>query len=643
MKKLMILFSVAAFLCAACEALGPEIIEQAGQQPGGPKHLVKMIASPIPYADATKTTMAVNASGLQFNWSSGDKASVYSSTEDDFALFSLTGGEGSNSASFNCGTFTLTPGASYYAFYPNNGTIPSKTAIPLDFSSQSVTGDNDIVSPMTKDYMWAKATASGGTASFAFNHIGSFVRLQMSGLPEDGAVTNLQLIPLSTPLVETATFDITSRAINPVTTTPYRNITTTEVTVPAGGTSTVWSVMAPQDFSSDAFAIVATVGVSQYSARMAGLNQQAGKAYQWNVTPVTSTSAPAHGFTVTAKDQVEMVVPLYSSSETSMKSGNYSGITYLDKVSGKYTFAVVDDKLEGGIVFLSIPITDAGVVDGTNIERIVPSPSPTTSTDNEDIVKVGNYLWVAAEGDQSIRKYSATDAANQDEAFMIPADIGISAITSNAGFEALAYAPAKGKFWTTTELPLQKDTFLPRLHRLQRFDANGQPDARYFYQMDEPSKSAAEAAAAKSYVFGIPAMVALDDGRLLVMEREVYVPNVAVTLDITDEQISTIKSETFSKVKIFVVSPDTDPAGILRKSLLYQFQTGVEDVDMEHFSYSASLANYEGMCLGPALDGKNSLILIADSQGGSPTTVTVLGHPMTMKLTKEWIKVILFK
>lgn len=640
MKKLMILFSVAAFLCAACEALGPEIIEQAGQQPGGPKHLVKMIASPIPYADATKTTMAVNASGLQFNWSSGDAVGVYPSTSNSLAGFSLTGGEGTNSASFSFdgGGFDLTDGASYYTFYPYNPEAMDKKAIPLDYSSQSVTADNDIVSPMSKDYMWAKATATGGIASFAFNHIGSFVRLQMSGLPEDGAVTNLQLIPLSTPLVETATFDITSRAINPVTTTPYRNITTTEVTVPAGGTSTVWSVMAPQDFSSDAFAIVATVGVSQYSARMAGLNQQAGKAYQWNVTPVTSTSAPAHGFTVTAKNQIAMNVAY----------GNYSGITYLgpDYEAGKYKFAVVDDKLGGGgIVYFTIPIDDEGIVDGVGITRTVPTATPETdnSNDNEDIVKVGDYLWVAAEGDQSIQKYRATDAVNQSASFTIPADMGISAITSNAGFEALAYNATTGKFWTTTELPLKKDTFLPRLHRLQRFDSDGQPDARYLYQMDEPSKSAAEASAAKSYVFGIPAMVALDDGRLLVMEREVHVPNVSVSSSITDEQITTIKSETFAKVKIYVVSPDTDQAGILRKSLLCQFQTGVEDVDMEHLSYSASLANYEGMCLGPALDGKNSLILIADSQGGSPVTVSVYGFPMTMNLTKEWIKVILFK
>jgi len=632
----MILFSVTALLCTACEVLGPEIIEQASQQPGGSKHLVKMIASPIPYADATKTTMTVNASGLQFNWSSGDKAGVYSSA-GGFTLFSLTGGAGTNTATFDGSGFDLTDGASYYAFYPYNGMATDNTAIPLDYSSQTITADNDIVSPLTKDYMWAGATAAGGTASFAFNHVGSFVRLQMSGFPQGYSVSKVQIIPMYHPIVDKATFDITSEnnyvaspspAITATESVLCREITATSAVVPESGTSTLWAMMAPQDFSDDAFAVVATVSGIQCSARLSGTNQKAGKAYQWNVAPVVPTLIPNIGFSdVQVKDQVEM----------SVTPGNYSGITYLQPgtVSGTYKFAVVDDKLGGGgIVFFTIPISSDGEVDGANI--VLETPAGTTGEsvrDNEDIVAVGTDLWVAAE-DQSIRKYAVADGAGGTVQFTIPADMQTSCITPNAGFEALAYNAATGKFWTTTELPLKKDTFLPRLHRLQRFDADGQPDARYLYQMDEPTKSAAEAAAAKSYVFGIPAITALDDGRLFVLEREVYVPS----------SLSQIVSDTFAKVKIYVVDPLHDEAGILRKSLLTAFQTGVEDIVVTSYNppagyISASLANYEGMCLGPDFGDYHSLILIADSQGGSPQSYM----SMSMNLTKEWIKVILFK
>jgi len=102
-----------------------------------------------------------------------------------------------------------------------------------------------------------------------------------------------------------------------------------------------------------------------------------------------------------------------------------------------------------------------------------------------------------------------------------------------------------------------------------------------------------------------------------VLEREVYVPN----------SILDIMAKSFANVKLYVVDPQNDGAGILRKKLLTEFSTKIDNIS------SASLANYEGMCLGPVLGGRQTLVLIADSQGG----MTSLGGGT---LTHEYVKVI---
>lgn len=309
-------------------------------------------------------------------------------------------------------------------------------------------------------------------------------------------------------------------------------------------------------------------------------------------------------------------------------SGQYSGITHL---SGD-RYAVVDDKLPGGgIVFFDIPLRKDGSVRASRIRREVPEATLEATEekrDNEGIAYANGLLYVSAEGDQSIREY-ALDGQATGRIFAVPAEMGREAIEGNAGFEPLTYHVASSKFWTTTELPLKKDGRESRLHRLQRFNADFQPDACFFYKMDEPAKKPEEAASARAYVYGIPALAALDDGRLLVLEREVYVPHGG---------LKETTAKTFCKVKLYLVNPVGNTGDILPKQLLYAFETGasltIAGVDM-------TLANYEGMCLGPRLsDGKRCLLLIADSQAGMPAIANALRRK---RLTHEYVKVLLLE
>ncbi|MBR5400155.1 MAG: esterase-like activity of phytase family protein [Bacteroidales bacterium] len=575
-------FVVFLFSCTkqSSQGLEPDVITP---DIGGKTAKVTMVTPPVSFAGETKSAMVVNEStGLSFVWSAGDQTGVYSTT-DGFALFNLTGGTGTSSATFNGGGFNLIPGDIYYSFFPYASAATEKTEVPISYASQTLTADNDMVSPMSKDYMYASAVATVSGADFSFNHIGSFVRMKMGGLTEDLAVSSVDIIPMYNEVIQTANVDVT-KATNPLTTastSPKMTLTTTGVTVPSGNILTLWAAMAPQNFSTDSWAIVSHSGDDIYSVRVDGKNLEAGKAYRYAANQIAPTGY-SHGFTVNILEQKNFGTGL----------GQYSAIVWL----GENNYAVVDDKLNGGgLVSFTIPIDGAGVV-GAISTSVMPgtSSSGVTNMDNEGVAYYNSKLYVTAEADQSIREYDNTGVATGNS-FTVPADMAVEKITANAGFEAFTYNAATHKFWTTTEAPLQKDNFIPRLHRLQSFGEDFQPimtsSGRFLYQMDAPQYSSA---GAYQYVHGISAMTALDDGRLIILEREVR----AVLYPPSANGVA----------KLYVVDPVHDTAGILRKSLLATFITGGDNL--------ASLANYEGMCLGPTLsDGSRCIILISDSQG----------------------------
>ena len=101
---------------------------------------------------------------------------------------------------------------------------------------------------------------------------------------------------------------------------------------------------------------------------------------------------------------------------------------------------------------------------------------------------------------------------------------------------------------------------------------------------------------------GVSAVTAINATQLLVLEREFYVPETRIGA--------------FVKCKLFLVTPDTrsvissslTQTEPLHKTLVCQWSTKLGLLNF-------SLANYEGMCLGPTLnDGSQVIVLIADSQ-----------------------------
>lgn len=277
----------------------------------------------------------------------------------------------------------------------------------------------------------------------------------------------------------------------------------------------------------------------------------------------------------------------------SVPAGNYSGITYL----GDNRYAVVSDKsaADGFIIFrievdsLSgdiLSVTDEGFVSagtpGRDLEGIAYFPSAGT-------------LFLCGEADGRILECSM-DAVFTGRRIDVPECFGT--VAKGYGLESLTYNAVTRRFWTTSESTLPADgrnaavgdTVRNRL-RLQSFGDDLGPAEWYWYEMDAPTA----ASPAEHYAIGVSELCALDDGRLIVLEREFYVPRrklgayVSVNLYLTDPREVSLGSR-------------------LEKALLYSFRTNLT-------LFGRSLANYEGMCLGPTLNNGNQiLILLSDSQ-----------------------------
>lgn len=297
--------------------------------------------------------------------------------------------------------------------------------------------------------------------------------------------------------------------------------------------------------------------------------------------------------------------------------GNYSGITHVrDNV-----YAVVDDKdVVDGFKFLTLDIDS---VNGKVRHAAMQEPEAMarrraegvkTNRDCEGVAYFNdhNTIFVSGEEEQRILEYSL-DGMPTGRELAIPSIMTRDKIVSNLGFEALTYNATQQRFWTTTEstLPADGKNASAKNHgvhnhlRFVSFDTQLQPRESYVYEMDLPKATNTKA----NSILGVPSLIALDDGRLIVMEREGCFPRK--------------EYGSWVQIKLYMVNPkveqpvaldtpmrDVNPDTYMKKELICSFITRLRIGKM-------NLSNYEGMCLGPKLaDGRQTLILIADSQNG---------------------------
>lgn len=288
--------------------------------------------------------------------------------------------------------------------------------------------------------------------------------------------------------------------------------------------------------------------------------------------------------------------------------GNYSGITRLhDDV-----YAMVSDKSDSALYFnvrLYISKQTGELLQAEWLGG--KGKAGLKGLDNEAITQVSDSsVVIASEGKCRLKEYLLNDADETNN--MWAWSMSATEFYDNYNFESAAYDSANHRLWTINESTMRRDgkpatTQDPHQNvlRLLSFDWTDhtkQPTA-YLYKMDMPTTMKT----AQTYVMGVSELCVLPDGKLLVLEREAFIPKV--------------KIGSFCNCKLYVVDPSTfvpyaidkpveAGAPYVEKRLLTSWRTSLSLLNQ-------SWANYEGMCLGPQLEnGDQVVVLVSDSQDG---------------------------
>jgi hypothetical protein len=311
------------------------------------------------------------------------------------------------------------------------------------------------------------------------------------------------------------------------------------------------------------------------------------------------------------------MLPQISLSRFDVPVGNYSAITWL----GGDQYALVSDKEPtDGFYPLSMGLDpNDGTVLYAHRSFMHGNPSPDITSDGNTVRDCEGMVYhpatqsyfISGEGDQQILEYDK-DGRLTGRKLAVPEEFAIGKIATNYGFEALAYDANLGRFYTTTESTMPADGLqaspanrVRNRLRIQTFNEQLQPAEQYAYYTDVPTVTSE----VNIFAFGVVAMTALPDSSLLVMEREAYSP-VNYIGSMANIKIYRVVPSTGHPISSSTVLADLPEEDYLQKELIASFSTSLK-------IFSFNFANYEGMCLGPKLnDGRQTLILVSDSQGG---------------------------
>ena len=339
------------------------------------------------------------------------------------------------------------------------------------------------------------------------------------------------------------------------------------------------------------------------------------------------------------------LLPQENLSKWGIAPANYSGITH---VEGD-TYAVVDDKSQkDGFYLFNIKINNKNgkikSVSRSELRGPAHPESKAAYADCEGVAYVpsASTLFITHESSGLVKEYKLNGEPTGAQ-LKIPEFLNRSHQSRNGGFESLTYNAKTQTFWLTTENPLTTDKTITMPDgkerqplRLVSFNRNLVASGQWAYLMDAPELKTN----VKYYTHGVPALTALPDGRVLVMERELSIPSSYFDSKCTIKiycvtpwanQPVGVNANAANPSAPGVVTQGTDlhllPADkFLPKQLVATFST---NIGFQGLNY----ANFEGFCLGPTLnDGRQTLLLINDSQAGAGNSLYTL---------KDYIKVII--
>ena len=271
----------------------------------------------------------------------------------------------------------------------------------------------------------------------------------------------------------------------------------------------------------------------------------------------------------------------YKLSRWNIPSAHYSGITPLG--GGRYAVVADKEPMAGFYVWLVRQDARDGHIIEVQNEGFFGVPHAQRDAEGVAFCPQRQSLFISGEADQRVLEHRLDGTLTGAE-LRIPEAFGTKHIQPNRGFEALGYDTLQRLFWTCTESPLPGDG---EKVRMLSFGPDMQLLRAYPYTLDtEKARNHG-----RDHYHGVVSLVAREDGSLLVLEREA--------------RIAKRYNGSSCWNRLFLFRPETG-----EKQPLNKWKTRFTVVNTR-------FANYEGMCLGATLDdGRQTLLLVADSQGG---------------------------
>lgn len=284
-------------------------------------------------------------------------------------------------------------------------------------------------------------------------------------------------------------------------------------------------------------------------------------------------------------------------------AGNYSGITPI----GGTQYALVSDKgTDEGFFVFDIRIDSvSGQIESVRNLGFRDSGQPNRDIEGIAYVDSLGALFISGEDDNQIRGFDK-DGKPLNISFQMPSVY--SKARGNYGLESMTYSDSTRLLWTCNESTLTIDgeaanstNGVRNRLRIQSFGLDLKPRRQYAYLMDKPRAFQPT----NLYGMGVSELCALPNGSLLVLEREFFTPKQKLGAFVTNKLYQVFPDRS---MPIDSLQPLSENSPYMAKSLVAEWTTKLS-------LFGRSIANYEGMCLGPRLsDGSQVLILVSDSQ-----------------------------
>jgi len=272
------------------------------------------------------------------------------------------------------------------------------------------------------------------------------------------------------------------------------------------------------------------------------------------------------------------------------------GLSGISRIAGDRYYAV-DDR--GGLLYeLKIAVNGEDEITACEVARSVRLEG---RRDLEGCAydPLEGRVWVSDEADTSVRQFDPL--TGRETARVAVPDVFAKNVVHNRSFEGLTISPDGLRLYVANEDTLRCDgAIADNAHggvvRIQEFVRKGAvlpwvPSRQFFYQTDTVAGEKFRNIA----ISGVAALCAVEDGKLLVLERE---------MSQKDPLLPSFRGRLYEIDLKDVRKP-------VAKRLLWDENT--------YFS------NYEGMCPGPKLkDGSRSLVLISDGGGEAEENALLL-------------------